>query len=189
MGENAKVIGDVVNKGGDNRNILSRMERQFEVEQFYTLEAALLDKRKFGEWVALFTDDIRYWVPIRRTRTINEIKKEFTAPGDMAFVDDDKKMLLSRVKRLDTGYAWAEDPPSRTRHLVTNVNITQDDGDELTVETNFHLFRTRLNSETDNWFGYREDRLRRVEGKFMIAKRSIFLDETLILSPNLSNFF
>jgi biphenyl 2,3-dioxygenase beta subunit len=187
MGENAQILRDVGNLTNDD--LLRRMELQFEVEQFYTREASMLDHRRFGEWGKLFTDDVRYWMPIRRTRTSNELKKEFSALGDMAFIDDDKKMIDMRVKRIETGYAWAEDPPSRTRHLVTNVNIIEDRGDELTVETNFHLFRTRLNSEADNWFGYREDVLRRVAGALKIARRTVYLDETLLMSPNLSNFF
>jgi biphenyl 2,3-dioxygenase beta subunit len=98
-------------------------------------------------------------------------------------------MLESRVRKLETGYAWAEDPPSRTRHLVTNVRLISDNADGLVVETNFHLYRTRLNSEEDSWIGLRRDLLRRKEGTFEIADRKIFLDQTVILSRNLSNFF
>ena len=165
------------------------MFQQYEVEQFYYREASLLDSRRFAEWLDLFTDDIRYWMPIRRTRTVNEIEQEFTAPGEMAFFDDDREMLQARVAKLETGYAWAEDPPSRTRHHVTNVRIVAAEGEELTVESNFLLYRTRLNSEEDTWMGQREDRLRKVDGAWKLAGRKIYLDQTVLLSRNLTSFF
>lgn len=168
---------------------LEEMLRHYEVEKFLFDEAALLDERRFAEWVELFTEDVRYWLPIRRTKTSKELKREFTAPGEMAFIDDDIMMLRTRVKRLKTGYAWAEDPPSRVRRLITNVRVVSVDGDELEVHSNFHMYRTRLNSEESSWIGHREDRLRRVDGRLMIAKRSIFLEQTVVLSNNLSNFF
>ncbi|NIJ09253.1 biphenyl 2,3-dioxygenase beta subunit [Sphingomonas vulcanisoli] len=165
------------------------MERQFAVEQFYYNEAAMLDSRNYAEWFKLFAEDIHYWMPVRRTMTSNELAKEFTQPGSIAFFDDDYTALGARVRKLETGYAWAEDPPSRQRHIVTNVRVVRDDDDELEVESNFHLYRTRLNSEEDNWLGMRRDVLRKVDGSYKIANRKIFLDQTVVLSRNLSNFF
>jgi biphenyl 2,3-dioxygenase subunit beta len=162
---------------------------QHEIEQFYYREAHLLDTRQYDAWFKLFTQDIRYWMPVRRTKTTKDLDREFTAPGEVALFDDDYKALNARVVRLSTGYAWAEDPPSRTRHLITNVTITPLENDEYEVFSNFHLYRTRLNSEEDNWIGHREDRLRRVEGGLMISKRSIFLEQTVLLARNLSSFF
>ena len=163
--------------------------RQYEVERFYYDEAALLDAHRYDEWLALFTDDTHYFMPIRRTRMRRELDKEFTQPGEMAFFDDNKMLLAGRVDKLATGRSWAEDPPSRTRHLITNVRVVRDDGNELEVESNFHLYRTRLQSEEDSWIGSRRDVLRRVEASFQIASRRIYLEQTVLLSRNLSNFF
>ena len=41
----------------------------------------------------------------------------------MAYFDDDRELLEMRVKKLEAGSAWSEDPPSRSRHFVTNVRI------------------------------------------------------------------
>ena len=123
------------------------MVRQYEVERFYYDEAALLDAHRYEEWLALFSDDAHYFMPIRRTRMQRELNKEFTQPGEMAFFDDDKTLLAGRVAKLKSGRSWAEDPPSRTRHLITNVRVVRDSGRELEVESNFHVYRTRLNSE------------------------------------------
>ena len=162
---------------------------QYEVEQFYYAEAALLDERRHAEWLALFTPDAHYWMPIRRTVMADNLANEFTAPGAMSYFNDDKAMLEARVKKLATGYSWSEDPPSRTRHHITNVRVLETEGDEVTVEANFNLYRTRLDSDEDSWNGRRRDVLRRVDGQFKIAKRHVFLDHTVIQSRNLSNFF
>ena len=172
-----------------NRDLAYRMQLQFLVEQFYYAEAAALDQRRYDDWLALFTDDVHYWMPVRRTRTSNELDQEFTAPGAVAYFDDTKAMLATRVRKLQTGYSWAEDPPSRTRHLITNVQILDECDDGLDVISNFHVYRTRLNSEEDSWIGHREDVLRRHGGSFRIANRKIFLEQTVLLARNLSNFF
>lgn len=168
---------------------LARMFRQYDVEQFYYHESALLDSHSYEEWVELFTEDIHYFMPIRRTVSRREMHKQFTKPGEMAFFDDDIEILRARVRKLASGTAWAEDPPSRTRHIVTNVRITDEDDEEMTVHSAFMLYRTRLKSEEDTWIGSRVDTLRRVSGNLKIAKRSIYLEQTLLLSRNLSNFF
>jgi biphenyl 2,3-dioxygenase beta subunit len=168
---------------------LAAMLRQYEVERFYYDEAALLDAHRYDEWLALFSDDANYFMPIRRTRMQRELDQEFTKPGEMAFFSDTKTLLAGRVAKLKSGRSWAEDPPSRTRHLITNVRVVRDNGRELEVESNFHVYRTRLNSEESSWIGSRHDVLRRVEGSFQIADRKIFLEQTVLLSRNLSNFF
>ena len=169
--------------------MMSRMLLQYEIEQFYYTEAALLDDRRFGDWLALFAEDAHYWMPIRRTVTSNDLDREFTAPGAMAFFDDDRMMLAARVKKLASGYSWAEDPPSRTRHLVTNLRIVREEAGELGVNSNFHLYRTRLNSEEDHWIGSRKDVLRRTPEGLKIVTRHIFLEQTVLMSRNLSSFF
>lgn len=169
--------------------VAERMRLQFEVEQFLYAEAALLDERRLSDWLSLCAEDIHYWMPIRRTMTARETAREFTSPDAMAFFNDNKAMLGVRVQRLSVGRAWAEDPPSRTRRFVGNVRLIDVDGDEIRVSVNFHLYRTRLDSEEDSWFGRREDTLRRTDNGFLLARRHIFLDQTVILAQNMSNLF
>ncbi|HIG59875.1 MAG TPA: 3-phenylpropionate/cinnamic acid dioxygenase subunit beta [Gammaproteobacteria bacterium] len=171
---------------------LSPMEHlllQHEVEQFLYKEADLLDRRLYQDWLNLLTDDIYYWMPIRRTTTGRNTDSEFTKMGDMAFFDDNKDFLEMRIKKISAGNAWSEDPPSRTRHFVSNVKITSVTDTEITLDLNFHLYRTRLDSVEDSWLGRREDKLRRVDGQLMLAQRYIFLEQTLILAQNMSSIF
>jgi biphenyl 2,3-dioxygenase subunit beta len=168
---------------------IAAMVRQHEVEQFLYAEAALLDAHDYGAWLELFAEDAQYFMPIRRTRMARDLDREFTGPGEMAWFNDSKMLLAGRIAKLQTGRSWAEDPPSRTRHLITNVRVIDDSGDELMVHSNFHLYRTRLRSEEDSWIGSRHDVLRRAASSFLIASRTIYLEQTVLLSRNLSNFF
>lgn len=169
--------------------LAERAVLQFEVEQFFYEEAALLDGRQYKAWLDLLADDIQYWMPIRRTVTLANIDQEFTRPGSMAFFDEDKALLSIRVAKMESGSAWSEDPPSRSRHFVSNVRVTDVDEDEVTADVAFHLYRSRLNTEVDNWVGRREDVLRREGDVFKLARRSIYLDQTLIRSTNMSTLF
>lgn len=162
---------------------------QYEVEQFLYEEAAMLDARRYRDWLALLADDIHYWMPIRRTVTLSDLDKEFTKPGDMAFFDDNRDLLEMRVKKLEAGSAWSEDPPSRSRHFVTNVRIVEASGGEVAAESCFCLYRTRLNTEVDTWTGRRIDRLRRHRESFLLTKRHLFLDQTVIRATNMSTLF
>jgi 3-phenylpropionate/cinnamic acid dioxygenase small subunit len=164
-------------------------ELQSEIEAFLYFEAQLLDDRRFQEWYALFADDLRYWMPTRTNRLRRELSRENSSPGEMALFDDDKQSLGWRVHQLQTGMHWAEDPPSRTRHLVTNVRATAHDDNAFEVRSNFLCYRNRLEDEVDIWAGQREDILRNVGPRqWQIARRTILLDQNVVLSKNLSVF-
>lgn len=66
--------------------------------------------------------------------------------------------------------------------MITNVRVTDDDGTEMSVASNFMLYRTRLDSQEDTWIGSRQDRMRRVGTSFQIAARTILLEQTVVLS-------
>ena len=166
-----------------------RMELQFEIEQFLYAEAAMIDGREYRAWLDLWTEDCSYWMPIRRTVTLSDIDREFTKRGDMSFYDDNKQSLAMRVAKMESGSSWSEDPPSRTRHIVNNVRIMEVEGDEMTVEVAFLLYRSRLNTEESTWVGRRVDRLRRVDGALKLCGREIYLDQTLIRATNMSSLF
>jgi 3-phenylpropionate/cinnamic acid dioxygenase small subunit len=175
--------------GLDRYTLAQRMELQYETEQFLYREAAMIDEREYRAWLDLLTDDCSYWMPIRRTVMLSDIDHEFTKRGQMSFYDDDKASLSMRVAKMESGSSWSEDPPSRTRHIVNNVRITDVEGDEIGVEVAFILYRSRLNTEESMWVGRRVDRLRRVDGVLKLCGREIYLDQTLIRATNMSTLF
>src|SRR2546430_254398 len=116
----------------------------FELMQFYIREAWLLDERKFKDWLDLFTDDILYFMPRRKNVLRRELHREVTPLGDLAILEEDKRYLEMRVARLDSGMAWAEDPPSRTRHLIGNLEAVPQDNGEVQARTAFLVYRSHL---------------------------------------------
>ena len=160
------------------------------VEDFYYLEAELLDERKLREWFELLADDIRYWMPIRHNtlERPENISEELSKPGESYYFDDDIKSLKIRVERAYSKIAWAEVPPSRTRHLITNVRIKKDDGNEIAACSNFLVYRTRMESDKDLFVGARQDILRRAGASFKIARRTIILDQAVLDAKNISGF-
>ena len=162
---------------------------QHEIERTLFREAALLDAHDYTAWLDCLTDDVTYWVPVRSTRTADDAAREFSAVGEAAFFDEDRRMLELRATKRQSGYAWSEDPPSRTRHVVTNIQIVQVRGDDVTAHSNMIVYRSRLDVDVDWWVGRRVDRLRKVDGRWKVARREVYLDQTVLTSKNLSTFF
>ncbi|GAB4351345.1 MAG: 3-phenylpropionate/cinnamic acid dioxygenase subunit beta [Immundisolibacter sp.] len=164
---------------------------QQEIEQFLYAEAAVLDARQFDVWLTLLAHDLHYFMPIRRTMLRRERDFEISAPDEAALFDEDKRSMEVRVRRLNTGLAWAEEPPSRTRHLVSNVRIGELGDGQYHVRSYFALHRSRLERDVDLFFGERVDTLRRADNGygFVIARRTVYLDQATVLAPNLSMFF
>jgi 3-phenylpropionate/cinnamic acid dioxygenase small subunit len=161
----------------------------FELMQFYIDEAWLLDDRKYDEWLDLFTEDMTYFMPRRKNVMRRDLDRELTKPGDLNIFEDDKDMMRVRVARLESGWAWSEDPPSRTRHIIGNLKVTpQEDGD-VRARTAFLVYKSHLETNEDLFSGYRDDLLKRVDGGWKIAERTVVLDHNVLLSKNISIFF
>jgi 3-phenylpropionate/cinnamic acid dioxygenase small subunit len=169
---------------------LERLLVKQEIEDFFYQEADLLDERRYEEWLDLFTEDTHYWMPLRRNVPRDEPEREFTRPGvDANWFDEGKDTLTRRVKQIRTGVHWAEEPPSRICHIVSNVQIVRATLDEVEARSRFIVYRNRVQTETDFLVGKREDLLRRMDGGLKIARRKIVLDQNVLLAKNLTMFF
>src|ERR1700741_279717 len=189
MGSNATTMT------GPKPGRLADRETHFEVEQFYYEEAQLLDDGRFADWLDLLADDLDYWMPTRTNRLRRQQALSISARGEAAFYDETKESLAWRIRRFDSGMAWAEDPPSRTRHLVTNVVVhhvdsDQGSGSDLAARSAFLVYRNRLEHEVNLFAGCRTDILRRSpDGGLKVARRVILLDQSVLLAKNISTFF
>lgn len=169
------------------------VETQHAVEQFLYAEAELLDQHRYAEWLGLFTEDVHYWAPTRMTRPRRERDREIAARGESAFIEEDLHYLKGRVRRLTSGVSWSEEPPSRTRRLITNVRVRPRDDGALDVACNFSVYRSRLERHQDWFIGERFDVLRPADMAgtgypFVIADRTIVLEQATLLAPSISIF-
>jgi phthalate 3,4-dioxygenase beta subunit len=154
--------------------------------QFLVEEAALLDAADFDGWLGLLAGDIRYLMPVRVTTARGA---GFDSLADMAHFDEDMYALRKRVQRLATDHAWTEDPPSRTRHFVTNVRTFGNGGGELLVESALLMFRSRGDTrEADLLSAGRSDLLRETGDGLRLARREITVDESVLRTQNLAVF-
>ncbi len=136
-----------------------------EIEALLYREARLLDERRFGEWLDLFTPDAVYWVP---------------AGGDtpdptrhVSFVYDDRQRLELRVDRLLGAHAWAQDPPSRICRAVTNIEVGEPAADEVDVHSALTVVEVRAGRQS-LYAARCRYRLRRDDG-WKIARKEVRL--------------
>ncbi|MGB0853476.1 MAG: aromatic-ring-hydroxylating dioxygenase subunit beta [Pikeienuella sp.] len=166
------------------------IETWFSVTQFYYREARYLDDLEFDKWVTLLAPDLRYWMPIVSNRIGRDIGNELTRYGDLAHFEDDHESMSNRVKRLATGRAWAETPPGRTNHMISNVEIMGQTGDEVQVRSQFLIYRSHMETDQEMFSGTRKDTLRADdETTWKVVDRAIILDHAVLTQKSLGIFF
>ncbi len=149
-----------------------------DVEQFLYREARLADEHRYEEWESLWTPDALYWVPAndddadRRTQ--------------MSIVHDNRSRIATRIRQLRTGRRLSQEPRSRLRRVVGNVEIlgTAENGD-LEVGANFVLVESRERGK-ELWAGRCTYRLRAVDGALAMSLKKVALVDNARPVPTLS---
>lgn len=157
------------------------------IRDFLYLESLALDERRFRDWLTAFAQDAHYEIPVRVTR---EKLAEWELSPTSRIFDDTKETLEVRVKRLETDFAWAEQPSSRTRHYVTNVLVQPTEkSDEFIARSNCLVYRSRGDETTPSLFSaQRRDVLRRDGDGWLIVHRWAALDQAVVNAHNMSIF-
>ena len=150
-----------------------------EVEDFLFHEAALLDAWRLDEWLELLTDDATYRVPSNDQPVSDPKSALFT-------IADDIRRIRARVTRLKDPHAHAESPRSRTRRLISNVRIVEQN--PLQVEANFVIYRFRGNEDVRQYVGRYRYTLERRDGKLRIKSREAILDAMELASLGTVSF-
>lgn len=153
--------------------------------EFLVKEAYIQDRRDFDAWLALMAEDVVYRVPVTSTLGAMAHKAD-----EMDHLCEDLFSLKMRVARLKSNLAWTESPPSRTRHMVTNVCCYRTEKDnEVRVLSAILVFRTQGDyMGPDLIAGSREDILRQENGEMKLAQRIVRLDEAVLKTQNLAIF-
>ena len=167
-----------------------------EIAEFLYEEAALLDERHYMAWLGLLTDDMSYFMPLRRNVKFGEhATRENTREGkDISWFDEDKWTLAKRVEQMMTGIHWAEEPLSRVCRLIGNVQLTAvtpslEAPAEVAVRSRFLVYQNRVEYETNLFVGKRNDVLRRAGAGWQIARREIILEQSVLTAKNLTVIF
>jgi benzoate/toluate 1,2-dioxygenase beta subunit len=135
------------------------------IEDFLFHEAKLIDEHRYDEWLALWTEDCLYWVPCN---------SDDADPARQAMIIyDNRARLDERVYRLTSGAAWAQQPRSRTRRLISNVEVRETDGG-YAVESNCLIAELRR-SRQDLFAARILHTLRPAGDSFRIALKKVLL--------------
>ena len=156
--------------------------QQHEVERFLYREACMADEWRLEEWLDLWADeDVIYWVPCN--------KDDVDPLRELSLIYDDRSRLELRAGRVNSGLAWTQEPRSRMRRLISNVEVDETGTDELTVFSNFHLTELRVNTNDHViWAGRSEHHLRPVNDGFKITFKKVLLLNNDQEIPQLSIF-
>lgn len=152
-------------------------------------EAELLDTLQLAAWSELLAQDIEYNVPLRLTRPVRQ--QDGTVVRTVQHMHDNHASLMLRVRRItDTKSAWGEDPPSRTRRMVSNVRVYKTDkADEYKVQSYLLVTRSRFDFDYFDLLPCeRHDVIRKSGSSLQLARREVILDQTVIGTPNLGIF-
>lgn len=154
--------------------------------RFLWHEAELLDRRQFDDWLSLMHAEIDYRIPLRTTR-LTQDGDGFS--GVAYFMKENHGTLTMRAKRLKSAYAWAENPPTRTRRLIANVRVEATTSDECAVTNNFAVYCFRGDNPVPVVLtGERQDALAACGDGWRLKKRLVLLDSTVLGMESLSIF-
>lgn len=153
--------------------MLKEMETRYSVEKFLIDEADLLDRWELDQWLGLFEDECRYEIgPLG----IENENPDDLAPDNVLFlVSDDHWRLEQRIDMLQKPSAHIEWPHSKTRHMVGNVKILDDDDDGVSAQSNIVVFRTKRGVTTE-YMGRACYELSRRDDGFRIRSKRVNLD-------------
>jgi 3-phenylpropionate/cinnamic acid dioxygenase small subunit len=109
-----------------------------ELFDFVALEARLIDTRRFDDWLALFAENGRYWVPLQGSAQVE-------GAAHNALADEDRLLLALRVERLKNPRAHSQHPPSRCQHILQQPNLVRadDDAQRFELHTPFMYVESR----------------------------------------------
>lgn len=151
------------------------------VAAFLYREARLADEARYAEWLALWTDDAVYWVPAT-------VDPNADPDQHLSHIYDNRGRLETRVKLLQTGYRFSQEPPSSMRRLISNIEVAPAENGELVAESNFALAELAIQARREMhwWVGRATHRLRRVGGELRMCRKKVVLVNAAEPLPNLS---
>lgn len=159
-----------------------------DIEQLLYREARCLDEERYRDWLEMLTEDVHYWMPLNENRFRRDRRPEL-GEHDVAIYNERRRDLEMRIVRFESRMVWTEDPPNRTRHLITNVEANWiEPPSEVEALSNFTVYRNRRETDSAVLVGSRIDRLRNVDGQWKICRRKIMLAQNVVLDKNLGVF-
>ena len=160
--------------------MVSDKDRQAVVEFLYQ-EARLADEARYAEWLALWTDDAIYWVPATADPDADPETR-------ISHIYDNRARLETRIKLLQTGHRYSQEPASLMRRLISNIEVEDGRDGQLVAGSNFMLAELSIQAKAEMhwWVGRVTHHLRRVDGALRMKLKKVVLINAAEPLPNLS---
>ncbi|PPT77474.1 benzoate 1,2-dioxygenase small subunit [Xanthomonas arboricola] len=153
------------------------MSSQYEsIRAFLYREARLLDDREWDRWLAMYAEDVTYWMPAWDD---DDALTEDPQSQISLIYYPDRSGLEDRMFRIKTERSGASTPEPRTSHAVLNVEVLDEREDAVDVRYNFHTLCHRYKA-TDQFFGTMFVSLRKAGEGWLIARKKIVLKNDYI---------
>lgn len=146
-----------------------KKEKSIQIENLLYREARLLDDRRYTEWLDMYAEDSIYWVPAG-PKAIDEIDPEM----EISLIYDTRSLLVQRVKRLNSPYAFTQQPASRTKRLVTNIYFSSYQKNKCEVSAAYCCYELRA-KKTNTYVGHSFYSCVLVDNDWKIMKKTIDL--------------
>jgi salicylate 5-hydroxylase small subunit len=143
-----------------------------EVDQLNAEYAAALDEKRFDDWPAFFLEDARYTVQAR---------ENFERGLPLALIAlESQGMMKDRVYGITQTIYHR---PYYTRHVVSPARVLAQDGDRVTAQANYAVFRTRPGDASEVYnVGRYVDEIVRTPAGLKFASRLCVYDSEMILN-------
>jgi 3-phenylpropionate/cinnamic acid dioxygenase small subunit len=160
--------------------MVSDRDHQAVVEFLYR-EARLADEARYAEWLALWTDDAVYWVPATT-------EPDADPETRISHIYDNRARLETRIKLLQTGHRYSQEPASLMRRLVSNIEVAEEPDGRLVAGSNFMLAELSVQAKAEMhwWVGRATHHLRRGDGPLRMSLKKVVLINAAEPLPNLS---
>jgi len=151
------------------------------IVDFLYKEARFADEARYGEWEALWEDDAIYWVPATTSPDADPARQ-------LSHIYDNRTRIATRVKLLQSGYRYSQEPASPMRRLISNVEVDKTETGEFIAGSNFLLMELSIQArhEMHLWAGRTTHKLRQVNGQLKMVEKKVVLVNAAEPIPNLS---
>ena len=160
--------------------MLSDAEYRTAVEFLYR-EARLADEARYAEWLALWTDDVVYWVPATTDPNADPDTR-------LSHIYDNRARLETRIKLLQTGHRYSQEPASLMRRIISNIEVEEEMEGGFVAGSNFILAELSIQAQSEMhwWVGRATHHLRRIDGLLRMSRKKVVLINAAEPLPNLS---
>lgn len=146
-----------------------------DISQFLYKEARLQDEHRFAEWEALWTDDATYWIPANG--------EDCDPENEMSIIYDNRSRIGLRIRQFFTGKRFSQNPRSRLRRVIANIEILGHEERGIRVAANMLLFESCRRGDI-TWGARNEYLLRHEAGEWRLAYKKVSLvnNQTALLT-------